>query len=141
MDRPDLTRLPDWDVRLNTHVRELMSVPHDDGPNNCLLRAASVIQLMTGVDLARGYRSKVRSKAGYMRVMAENGWETLSDIADAFLPPWNRPEDARRGDLVLLEGPSGDWFGIKSSVTAFGPSKTGLVHVPLRQVISAWRVG
>lgn len=133
-----MKRREDWDIRLHQWHRQTLDIPHDWGRNNCAFRAAGAIEAMTGVDLARGYRSKVRSEKSFHALMRERGWKSMADIADAFLP---RTETPRRGDLVLLEGPNGDFFGIRVGKTAVGPTQRGLEHVGMTQVKAAWKVG
>ncbi|WP_022699309.1 DUF6950 family protein [Euryhalocaulis caribicus] len=133
-----MKRREDWEQRLYAWHKATLEIPHDWGRNNCAFRAAGAIRAMTGVDLAKGFRVRVRSEAGFRRVMAEQGWRSLSDIADAFLPRARRP---MRGDLVLLDGPNGEFFGIKTGTHAAGPTQRGLEHVPMAQMIAAWRIG
>ncbi|WP_022697934.1 DUF6950 family protein [Euryhalocaulis caribicus] len=133
-----MKRREDWEQRLHAWHRETLNVPHDWGRNNCAFRAAGAIKAMTGEDLAKGFRVKVRSKKGFTKLMRDEGWDTLEDIADAFLTRTERP---LRGDLVMLEGPNGDFFGIKVGKTAVGPTQRGLEHVSMLQMKAAWRVG
>ena len=133
-----MKRREDWEQRLHAWHRQTLDIPHDWAANNCAFRAAGAIKAMTGEDLARGWRTKVKSKNSFLKLMREQGGNSLEDVADAFLSRTERP---LRGDLVMLDGPNGDFFGIKVGKTAVGPTQRGLEHVSMMQMKAAWRVG
>lgn len=142
-----MQRLGNWDVALARAVAAQSKRPHDWGPNNCALRAAELIAAMTGVDLAADIRPLLpegSTRDDALRVMAARGWRTVADIADEFFA--RVPvRAARRGDLLLIAGPDGDFLAVKTGAVAVAPAGpdnagVGIVYRRAGDARMAWRV-
>lgn len=126
-----------------------MRTPFQWGQHDCALFVADAVQTITGYDLAAECRGQYASREGaaallnnlcdgdlerYMEVVAER--ECLEEVGIRF---------AQRGDIVLLNQPTGPTLGIVSldgMKALFAVESAGyLDRTPVLECSRAWRVG
>jgi hypothetical protein len=127
MDR--LTRLLDY-------VADAGGRPFRPGRHACALFAAGWVKVVTGRDLARGWRSRYRSLRGGQKLMEEAGFRDHIAVAAAHLPEIV-PAFAQIGDLVVLEART---FGIVAGEMIYCLRPEGLGLVPRREMRRAFAV-
>lgn len=137
--RPSLVRYADWPQRLWAAVHERRASPYAWGALDCCLYSADLIEAVTGVDLAAGFRGTYADEAGAQRILEAHGWSDLLDLGDHFLP--RRRERPRRGDLILRAGDLGPFLGVAWQGGVIGPSARRPIVWRMRDVIACWSVG
>lgn len=120
-------------------TRAHMRTPYAWGRHDCALFAAGAVEAMTGVDFAADYRGKYDDEDGARRVLTTIGCEDVGDLASRYLPEI-MPAEARRGDVVMIEGQRGPFLAVVDGRTAVGPSARGLTHTPVEMASRAWGV-
>jgi len=139
MTRPaNITRLHDWQTRMEAFVRERMAQPFAWGTNDCAIFASDCVLAITGQDPApAGLRKHRTAKQAYRAIERHGG---LQAIATAALGQPMAPLCANVGDVVLVRAGKRDAFGICNGATALVPSASGLVAMPMSGARLAWRV-
>ena len=108
----ELRRLDDWRARLAAEMDRQRRDPFAWGKHDCAIGfAAGIVEALTGVDMARGYRGKYASPRGALKLLKDDGADTLGDFAAKFLPE-GEPVFAQLGDIgiVASDGPVGEAF-------------------------------
>ncbi len=138
-----MVRDGDWKSRLWRFLHERRKTPFAWGSNDCAVFAADAVQVMTGEDLAGPFRDTYQDEAGADAVLAANGWDNLSDLADQHLTRLSDDQRAQRGDVVLISGRSRtrDFLAICLGPDAVGPGVRGLQRCSLSGRLAAWKVG
>jgi len=134
-----LQRTTGWEQRLFAYTSGMLAIPFDYGTNDCVLFAASCVEVMTGVDLATEYRGKYNTKAGALRIIAETGADSLGDFVASFLPE-KEVSFMQRGDLGIFEGEDGDFVGVCQGKECIGPTRLGLVRIKTLSAHRAFKV-
>ena len=142
-----MTRLPNWQSRLERFFLAHAADRFVYGSWDCCLFVCSAIEAMTGTDPAASFRGNYRTQAEAMSaVRAYAGTASIRALArkvtaEFGMQPVPLPL-ARRGDLVLFKRARGYSLGILSlngiDVTALGAK--GYFQVPLNAAKSCWRV-
>lgn len=134
-----MTRVQGWERALFNFTVERHALPHEWGKHDCALFAADGVRIMTGVDPMADIRGTYTTRIGAARAIKKLGVDTLGQAVSLKLPSIT-PSVARRGDVVMCNGDDGEFLAIVQGATAVGPSRRGLIHVPLKQALAAWRV-
>jgi hypothetical protein len=116
-----------------------MRTPYAWGQHDCALFAAGAVEAMTGIDFAAEFRGKYEDEDGARRLLTSLGCEDVGDLASRYLPEIT-PAEARRGDVVMIEGQLGPFLAVVDGRTAVGPSARGLTHTPVELGTRAWGV-
>lgn len=138
-----LTRRDDWRARLAAEMDRQRRDPFVWGRQDCAIGfAAGIVEAITGVDLARGYRGKYASPKGAIKLLRDSGAETLADFAALHLPECP-PAFARLGDLgiVASDGPVGQAICMVDASTLVLQGPDGHHRAPREKMIRAFRVG
>lgn len=133
-------RIRGWEQALAAHTRSHMRTLYQWGRHDCALFAASCVAVITGHDFAESYRGGYSDEDGARRVLASIGCDNVGDLAARYLPEIS-PAEARRGDIVMIEGTSGLFLAVVDGRTAIGPAARGLTHTPMDLALRAWAVG
>lgn len=139
----DLTRLPDWRARFAAEMDRQRREPFQWGSQDCALGlACGAVEAITGVDLAKGWRSKYRTPKGAGKALKERGFETIGDAVADVLPEVH-PAFARIGDLGLVksDGDLGEALCVVDVSGLIVLTEQGHGHVPRDQMIRAFKVG
>lgn len=132
-----------WPEKLNKFFESV----HDDkfqwGKHDCCLFVCRAVFIMTGVDLARGFRG-YKSEFSAQKLLKQRGG--LERICETVTEKHGMKEVpvlfARRGDVLLFESEQGMMLGIvnMNGQEIVSVSLDGLGFVPLRNALRAWRV-
>lgn len=134
-----MKRKEGWELALYEATNAAFHRAHEWGAHDCASFAADCVEAMTGVDLLPE-RGEYHDNVSAAKVIVNSGAKSLADAVSQRLPEINVSQ-ARRGDVMLCEGPEGDFLAINQGMTSVGPSARGLIHVPSDQAIKAFRVG
>lgn len=135
-----MIRLRGWEQALPAFTRAHMRTPHRWGAHDCALFAAGCVAAITSKDFAAEFRGKYDDEPSAMRLLDTLGCADVGDLASRYLPEI-APHEARRGDVVLIDGKLGPFLAIVDGRTAVGPAARGLTHSPVELARRAWRVG
>ena len=149
-----LVRIDNWPSLLEQELQARFARPFVWGENDCCIFAASLVEAMTGVDLAAKWRGRYTKALGAGRFLKkEGGLEGLMQKLAAKHAMEALPSVlyARRGDVVLMDVPTtvatngesagGPALGICVGARVAAAGENGVVFVPLEQARRAWRVG
>ncbi|WP_347268186.1 hypothetical protein [Paracoccus sp. (in: a-proteobacteria)] len=136
-----LTRLPDWQVRLQAWLHEIDGRPIEPGRHDCCLFGAGAVEAQTGIDLAAPWRGRYTTMAGGQRLLRRAGHEDHAALIAAHLPDVH-PAFAREGDLALVETPQGPAVGVHQGSAIYVLTEAGrLGFAPITPGLQMFRVG
>lgn len=131
-----LTRFPDWPERLAAFLASRHDMPFAWGSNDCAIFAADCILALTGEDAAKAWRGYKSALGARRRIQKAGGMSGFAAGLEAV--PILR---ANRGDIVLATCEGLEMFGVLPGNGQYcAPGEFGLVHRPLSDVITAYRV-
>lgn len=133
-----LTRLRDWQLRLEDFALARARMPFAWGRNDCAVFAADAVEAMTGVHLLPNMRRYARARDALVLIEQAGG---LRSIAVHALGGFIQPAYARIGDVVLHRVGRRDALGICNGDNILAPGQHGMVAVPMKDATTAWRVG
>ena len=131
-------RIANWEDVLWAEVGRWRKAPFEWGVNDCCLFAARCVDAISGSDWVgdlRGCYHDERSALAYIK--AEGGVEaSVTRRLGASVPRLL----ARRGDVCLVETPSGHGLAVCVGGSVMIPGPAGLLSQALSTVLCAWRV-
>lgn len=133
------TRKPTWRADLLAYLTASARDEFRVGTNDCALFAAGAVKVMTGKDLAKGWRGKYRSLAKGKALLKKEGFADLAELsAHHFeeIPPLM----AQVGDVAIVEGDDDPALGIVQGASVWVRMPSGIGSVPLTEVKRAFRV-
>lgn len=133
-------RIRGWEQALAAHTRAHMRTPYRWGSHDCAMFAAGCVAAITGEDFAAEFRGGYSDEEGARILLARLGCADVGDLAARYLPEIP-PAEARRGDVVMIEGKFGPFLAIVDGRTAVGPTARGLSHTQVSEAVRAWGVG
>lgn len=129
-----MRRRQDWPERLADYFEAQRDVPFDWQSHSCAAFAAGAVQAMTDEAVEIPAHASARDAAGLLAA------RSLRDrLADLFGPEI-APAYAQRGDLVLVDLAGRESVAVCVGGEAAGPGDAGLLTVPVRLAVAAWRV-
>lgn len=126
-----MTRFPDWRGRLCAYLAQVSTRRYRPGQHDCALFVAGAVEVMTGEDLAAGWRGRYRSLDRGRALLADAGHDDMIAFAATRLPEV-APIFARAGDVaVLTDEAQMPAFGLVqgSMIYVVGPQGLGLVSL------------
>lgn len=135
MNKPT-QRLPDWMVRLDELVHQLLCRPFEWGVTDCCTVASDVVLAVTGVDPMSDFRGRYRSERNALKLLARSGG--IEALLTSRLGPLVPLACAQVGDIGLCSdgrlvfcGGGGAWKGPgdQGLVTTSEPEKVWRCHV------------
>ena len=135
-----MPREENWALAMQGVTRAASDRLHAWGSHDCVIFGADCVLAMTGDDPIEKERGTYSTAMEAARIIKDAGCDSLGDLVAQRLPEI-QVAHARRGDAVLCEGPDGVFIAICDGHTAVGPSRHGLVHVPMKQALRAYQVG
>lgn len=121
--------------------REKRSEPFVWGSADCLHFASACAEAITGNDPARALKRRYSSETGARRVMVNEGWRTMGDVAASLLPAIPVAQ-ACSGDWAHVEDEHGhDGLGVVCGHMIAVRSETGMGQMPIGQALRVFRVG
>jgi len=134
-----MARLQGWELALVDAVEGARDRPFQWGVHDCATWAFDVRLALTGIDSADAWRGKYRTEKGATRMLRLLGCKTVKDLADSILgDALPTALFAQRGDIVL-GGPE-QALGVCIGSDALFLQPSGLVALPIRNCLKAWRV-
>lgn len=127
-----MARIDGWEKRLADEVEAARHLPFVWGTHDCVLWAADCVKTITGIDYAKDYRARYKTKRGAYRILKNN--PVPDRVGEIFEPI--TPALARRGDVVFKENSLGICFGAVS----YFIHETGLCPIKTLTCEKAWRV-
>jgi len=133
-----LTKLPDWQLRLEAFAKERRTMPFVWGTNDCCTFAADAVAAITGAATLHADLRTYRTAKQAYRTIARHGG--ISAIATAACGQPQPAAFAGVGDVVLVTVGKRDALAICNGTAALAPSSAGLVAVPMAQARQCWRL-
>lgn len=144
-------RFHDWPERFANYLRECRDKEFAWGAHDCVLFAANVVEVLTGVDPAKEVRGVYDDARSALEFIRDGGG--LEKLVDAVLESCGLlavipPGLAQRGDVVLLRNHrQAPWAG-EYALAVVGldgallvPAAKGLERLPLDEAaVKAWRI-
>jgi hypothetical protein len=151
--RINVTRLPDWQTRLDRFILDNRDRLFQYGSWDCCLFACGAIESMTGIDIAVPFRGRYSTRRGAFELAREHcGQPTIEALAahvarDNGMPEVN-PGAASRGDLVMVQRTLGQSMGVVAlngrQIIVVGQlsrnNEVGLGPISMWRAVRAWRV-
>ena len=134
-----IPRKDNWRAELFGCVSGSVRAPCKAGKNDCALFAAGAVKAMTGVDLAVGWRSKYRTLAAGKKLLRNEGFADLGELAAHHfeeIPPLH----AQVGDVALVDGDEDPALGIVQGAFVWVRMPEGIGSKPLTDIMRAFRV-
>ncbi|MBN8956891.1 MAG: hypothetical protein J0H17_10005 [Rhizobiales bacterium] len=122
--------------------RAQRSVPFAwNASDDCLGVAAAVAQAMTGRDPIAHLRGRYDSEQSAKRVMVEEGWRSMGDVAAAIFPQEIPVAQARAGDWLYVVNPDQtETIGVAVNERFMAKGKGGVEQGLLSHASRAFRV-
>jgi hypothetical protein len=142
-----MTRLPDWQTRLDNFLRIHAHDPFVYGSWDCCMFVSSAIHQMTGVDPAHDFRDNYSSRGeAYRSIKAATGAASVRAIVACITAKLHMTEIAisyaQRGDVVLIKRARDYSLGLVSmnGREIIVCRARGLSRIPLARGLCAWHV-
>jgi hypothetical protein len=150
-----ITRLHDWERRLDAYIRETSAQPFAWGAHDCVLWTLGAGRAMTGVDTTEAIRGGYTTARGALKAMRRLfGAPDLEHAAERFRQRWAGEvipaPQARRGDFLMVSGNKGVIVGARQPALGFVGldgiyglflSPMGICRIPAAGCLRAWKVG
>lgn len=133
-----MTRLPDWPTRLAAFIEARRVRAFSWGESDCCLFVCDAIEAMTGTDPGARWRGLYASEKGARRVLRDNGG--VSGIATLLLGAPVPPALAGRGDVMMIDTPTGDALTVCLGGVIAAQGQDGIAFFPVATAKCAWRV-
>lgn len=133
-----LTRYEDWPSRLAAFIDGQRARPFVWGQSDCCLFVADAITAMTGVDVAKRWRGAYVDEKSARRVMRNYGG--VSGIATTALGQPKPSLFGGRGDVVLIDTPTGEALALHLGNSVVAQAANGLEFFDTRAAKVAWTV-
>lgn len=115
--------------------------PFEWGSADCLYFASACAAAITGEDPARDLKHRYTSEIGAQRVMVNEGWRDMGDVAASLLPEVPVAQ-ARSGDWAHVVDETGmDGLGVVCGHQIAVRTQSGMGLFPLTRAKKAFRVG
>lgn len=131
-------RYEDWPKRLEAAIEAARVRRFSWGQHDCMLFAASVVQALTGRDVAAQHRGQYKGSQTAAAYTARHGG--MATMVTKVLGDPVRPIQARRGDVVMRCDERGPALGVCVGAQAAFAGLRGLILRPLDECIQAWPV-
>lgn len=137
-----MKRFEDWPSRLDAYIESRRAMPFAWGAtgNDCVGFCLGAVQAITGVEIQMPERSTALEA---MREIEKAGG--LGELLSATVlgPARQNWREARRGDVVLVEGRDGHRLltMVCAGTALVGPGEEGMQSMPLRAAVLVWKVG
>ena len=134
-------RHEDWAERLADYLAEAARWSFKQGLYDCGHFAAGAVEAMTGVDHLAPYKGRYESVRGYLRLLKDDGYDSVGAFCTAALGEPISVLLAQRGDVVMTEQDGLEALGVCNGQNAVFLSRMGgLVELPMADCSQAWRV-
>lgn len=131
-----MTRLHDWLPRLWRYIESVRETPYHPVTHNCALFVAGAVEAVRGENPATAHA--LRSEADVEAVLRRYGG--LRGLATFYFGEPAPPLAARRGDVLIADGPNGDTLGVCAGDHGLFVFDDGLHPKKLKECLASWRV-
>ena len=149
-----LRRLPDWEARLSRWINQAQNRRWDPGRWDCCMSWCDAVREMTGVDPGARVRGRYTTMEGaaatVIRLYYDAGIRSFeaavaAEMVHHGLVGWDRPAQARRGDVVCFDQPPPHgvtWGIVDLTGERFAAAgRDGLMWGAVAKCRRAWAVG
>lgn len=135
-------RLEGWEVRLAEVIEAARSEPFRWGERDCFHLACAAVEALTGADRWPEFGGRYRSQRQALRIIGEHGPSFAEFVTWFFAVPPVGVNLARRGDLMMIEPPSGmSALGVCVGSEAAVRFERELGFLPRGRFACSWRIG
>lgn len=132
-----MTRLPDWQSRLQALVSARLCAPFAWGSNDCCLFACDAALALTGSDPAAKERGTYTTERGAARLLAKLGG--VRGIGAARFGEEIAPALAQVGDIGVVMAGGRESLAVCGGQHWTAPGEQGLEVLPIDAAVVAWR--
>ncbi len=133
-----MQRLQDWPERLADFIEARRERAFSWGESDCCLFVCDGIAAMTGTDPGERWRGLYQSEKGARRVLRDNGG--VGGLATLILGPPIAPALAGRGDVVMIDTPSGEALALSVGAGIAAQGDSGIEFHPAGAAKAAWKI-
>jgi hypothetical protein len=121
-------------------VSARMNTPADFTTQDCVRFANDAAVATAGRDVLAelGVKPTWKTPAGAAKAIAKAGG--LAAALDRVLAAI-APASAQRGDIVIIQSPTGPAVGVMLGAVIVAPGVNGLLHLPRKEALAAWSLG
>lgn len=131
-----MTRLPDWQRRLQALVSARLRAPFVWGGNDCFIFALDAVEAVTGEPCGAQYRT-YKTEQGAARVIKRHGG--MAAGGDLCFGERISPTQARVGDIGLVVNMERECFAVCGGSHWMATGLHGLKVLPIGAAAVAWR--
>lgn len=140
-----MARVAHWETRLSDWAVQAAHRPFSwKDQADCCLTACDAIRAITGVDPAAWFRGKYKTRTGAYGCLKRFAGGGLVETVEKITQENNWPEipvlTARRGDVGIIPTDDGEALAICLGARWAAQGADGLVYVPLKTGLRAWRI-
>lgn len=132
-------RLSDWSDRLIQHIEDWRHKKFEWGKSDCALFCLYAEKAMCGASRFDDFLGQYSSAKGSLKALCQYGQRNLSDTVSDRLPEVDLLK-AQRGDIALVDTPTGDALSLVIGNKLAAMGENGLVFLPLNAAKKTWRV-
>lgn len=135
------SRPENWPTLLADFTNSRAREPFRWGANDCCLFASDWILTMYGSDPAAWFRGRYTTALGAFRFLKKHGGVEGIMRAAAAKYQWDEinPKQAQRGDLCLVDTPTGRALAVCVGAFCVAPGPDALSALPMTATLKAWR--
>lgn len=133
-----MERLPDWPTRLADFIEARSKRAFCWAESDCCLFVCDAVESFTGIDPAAPWRGLYMSEKGARRLIRDNGG--VAGLASIAFGPPVPVALAGRGDVVLIDSPTGEGLAVCIGSLLAAQGKDGIEFLPLSQAKAAWKI-
>lgn len=133
-----MQRFPDWPTRLAAFIEARRERAFCWSKSDCCLFVCDAVESFTGVDPAARWRDLYSSEKGARRLIRDNGG--VAGLASLAFGPILPAALAGRGDVVLVDSPSGEGLAICLGGVIAAQGQDGIEFIPASQAKAAWKI-
>lgn len=134
-----MSRLPDWDKRLQKYLTKSKKKKFAWGQFDCALFAMDGVKEMTGIDYASTWRNEYSNETGAFRQLSKHGVNSVHEWLDRTLSRSN-VDFAKKGDVVCKHQNRFGAFGICLGEKSAFVSDVGWTEKNTKSCDYFWRI-
>jgi hypothetical protein len=139
-EKYNIFRLFDWEDRLSIYLDNCSDISFQWGEHDCVLFAATCIEKMCGIDIAKEYRGSYSDARGAAEALRTYGKGTIiASVTDIFGKSRHQSM-AKRGDIVEYKNCLGICVGNWCWFIGENEGQSGLHALPTKDVSKCWHV-
>lgn len=137
----ELERLPDWEQRFHEFMDRGYSRVYKPGVTDCAIYCADMVEAITGVDPAAGWRGTYSTEEEIAQILDATGG--LVNLVSSIIGYPVAPLQARRADVVYTRwNDTEESVGVCLGARVAFPTASGIELRYSRRVATlAWRIG